>query len=134
MTTTTTTTTATHFRLSIELSHHTCPDTRDGEPGEVVTLADLIATDDETGERYFYCGPADCSTHGKALDLMARIYAWERSADHRLDPRSRPACWAAENLPVAHEEEVAPAREVKRSRRRKVDAGKARRARVGVEG
>jgi len=35
---------------------------------------------------------------------------------------------------VAHEEEVAPAREVKRSRRRKVDAGKARRARVGVEG
>jgi hypothetical protein len=98
------TSTATHYRLSIEARTYASPD------GERLEVADLIATSEATGERWVYVGRVACSTQGEALDLMARIFAWERAGDEsrELDPTCKAACWVAEGQPmegrpVAHE-------------------------------
>jgi hypothetical protein len=143
-----------HYRLSIELTAHTSPDTRDGEPGEVVMLAELVATDEATGRRWVYVGRTLCATRSQALALHASIFAWERRTGRSFDPTKEPASWAADRQPaedgaaaegavaqpepVAHAEpepvaqpepaavEVVPA-PVKVRRPRRVDAAKARR-------
>lgn len=90
----TATTTATHYTLAIQ-THSTTYTHPDGHD-ETITIAELIATNSESGERYAYVGPVACSTRDQAMALHARIFNWEWASGKTFDPTRNPKCWMRE--------------------------------------